>query len=280
MESAPSDLMAPSEISNIAVLFNDRSEPNHINPTLRPNEWVCTLGKMQGNIEDNWGGVSAYIDTNQNEWSVSASSPLSARANCARLSAFNGNVPPGASGPERWLSGEFYIWDWGGSCSTFRSYAEVWWGDAATMLTAAYGGFFGAGESVNIWQSNVANGPSQIYNSTCGQDDIATVARSLFVGVPSSNRAARFAGPLGTIGDASVAGEFIADRSTVTMAPVDQAFCYFTSIRGAFAGDGEKAEIFTFEDPNQNNRLFWAMSTTSGQGQLRARARCYLWDQR
>jgi hypothetical protein len=257
---------------DFATLRADYTNPNWINPPLPADQWVCALGKVSGDMEDNWQQAGVFVNSNTHEWLASGwyYNNMIVGANCVTLSRFFG--PNGSS---TWLSDEFSNYNQANSCNAFYSGTSTWWGDAATFMTEMDGGFYGAGESVSINQSSDPWSASVIGSTTC-QGLTGLYARSLFVGIPSSGRQAKFRGP-GGYGNAATAGEYVADRSFVTMARLDEAFCYFTSIRGAVAGGGEKVEISVVFDPNGVE--MWAMSTASQQGSLQAKARCYLYDQ-
>jgi hypothetical protein len=252
-------------------------DPADPNPGLPADQWVCGLGRMTGSMQS--GDARVQIGAN-NLWTVTArSSPgaqrMNVTANCYRLGAFTGPVPGGQSDTTRWLSDSFWHELTSSSCPAFVIAANTWWGDAATFLTGIFGGMYGGGEQVSITQSNDPRAPSRIAARNC-QGTLSMYARSLFIGDPSLGWQAKFIGPGGE-GDATTSREYEVERSYVNMARRDQAFCYFTHIQGAFAGYGEVAEIYPATSPA--GLPVWAMRTASGQGSLRARARCFMLNQ-
>jgi hypothetical protein len=272
--------LAPLVSPKFAQLYDDKTRPGWVNPVLPGNKWVCGLGKVQGNFQDALGSAGTFIDSNTGNWEIGGASldggeRVNAGANCVTLDRFNGQIPSGQSTPHRWLSADFSVFNQANDCNSFLLGANTWWGDAATIMTVMFGGFYGAGESVNVKQSDDASAPSSLWTSLC-QGAVEVAGKSLFIGAPNSGRQAKFRGP-GGYGSAATAGEYSVDRGFVTMARQNEAFCYFTSIRGAFAGDGEKAELVIVLDPSGAET--WAMRTTSQQGSLTAKARCFLYDQ-
>jgi hypothetical protein len=162
-------------------------------------------------------------------------------------------------------------------CDEFYIGANAWWGDAATFLTRIMGGMYGGAERVTITQSNDPWAPSTFGPHTC-QGTLSMWVRSLFVGNPGTGKQAKFSGPsYPYVGSAAQVGEYDVDRGLVEMARTSDAFCYFTYIQGAFAGYGELAEIVPIF--NAFNEQVWGLRTLSQQGTLRARARCYMFDQ-
>jgi hypothetical protein len=269
--AAAVNLAAPIAQFDFAQLRNDRTDPGYINPSLPGNEWICAMSTIQGKMQDSWDGVSTVVNGN-GIWTINVFNRAIGRANCSRLTKFVGVDP---SNTTRWVSGKFGRYNGGGNCGSFRLTSQTWWGDSATILTGMLGGFYGSGEGVFVSQNADPWGPSSIGTALC-QGGVEVQGHSVFIGVPSSGRPAKFMGP-GGVGNAVTAGEYYVNRGYRELAPWSEAFCYFTEIRGAFAGDGEKAEMFQAQDAWGN--LIWAMRATSGQGSLEAKARCYLYNQ-
>ncbi|HMJ55696.1 MAG TPA: hypothetical protein VK540_26655 [Polyangiaceae bacterium] len=252
-------------------------DPNDPNPSLPGDQWVCALGGMSGNMQA--GDVD--VDVMNGAWRVNGrAQPGEARpnvrANCVPLNRFSGVVPPGQGDTTRWLSSPMRNeMAEASQCDEFSIAAYAWLGDASTFLTRIMGGMYGGAEWVHIGQSDDPNRQTAFAPHTC-QGTLSMWVRSLFVGNPGIDRQAKFRGPFG-VGSASAVGEYEVDRNMVTMARTDQAFCYFTYIQGAFAGYGELAEIAPIV--TTSGEEVWALRTRSLQGVLRARARCYMFDQ-
>jgi hypothetical protein len=273
-----SNELAPVAGPTFATLRRDYTNPAWINPILNGNQWVCALGRVQGNfqLDEGWPDASVTVHPTRNEWILTGyDGQAIVGANCVTLNRFSGTIPAGQSATTRWVSGELWHNNEAGSCNAFLGRRDAWWGDAATFLTGMSGGFYGAGESVNITQNDDPRASSYLWTTLC-QGSNEVVGRSIFVGDPSAARQAKFKGPWG-VGSAAATGEYSVDRNAVNMARLDEAFCYFTSIRGAFAGGGEKAEIKIVTD--SSGTQLWSMSTVSQQGELTAKARCYMYDQ-
>lgn len=276
--STSTELAAPVAGPTFATLRRDYTNPAWINPVLSANQWVCALGKVQGKfqLDDGWPDASVTVHPTRNEWILTGYDDHTiVGANCVTLNRFSGRIPAGQSATTRWVSGELWHNNEANSCNAFLGRQDAWWGDAATFLTGMSGGFYGTGESVNVTQSDDPWAASYLWTTLC-QGSNEVVGRSIFVGDPSSGRQAKFKGPWG-VGSAAATGEYSVDRNAVNMARLDEAFCYFTSIRGALAGGGEKAEIKIVTD--SSGAQVWSMSTVSQQGELTAKARCYMYDQ-
>lgn len=163
-----------------------------------------------------------------------------------------------------------------GKCGSLTK--DAWWGDAVTVLTLVTGSLRGGGERVGVAQSGDPFGPSKLTLQSC-QAQLGLGVYSFFVGKPQSGRAARFVGPGGT-GTAAQAGEYASlGNQNVLMAPLAEAFCYFTSVSGAFNGGGESVTIVPATDANGVPRWMLQARHASGSG-VDARARCYARDQR
>lgn len=271
VESTAEPLSGPPIPLNFAQLRYPEN-PSLPNPVLTADQWVCALGSLTGDMQS--GEVVVDISTS-NQWYIhtrgdAGDAVPSAVANCVPLAGFIG-------GTTKWLSGKFRNTNESSSCPEFVIRTDTWWGDAATFLNSIHGGMFGGGEKVDITQSNDPFGPSWIAARTC-QGTLSIYARSLFVGIPGSGKQAKFRGPTWPfVGSADQVGEYAVDRRLVSMARTDEAFCDFTLIQGAFAGNGEYAEIIPIRDAF--NQEVWALRTGSLQGVLPARARCYMFDQ-
>ena len=104
-------------------------------------------------------------------------------------------------------------------------------------------------------------------------------AASFFVGTAGAGRAARFVGPGGLEGTASV-GEFSAGgingTDRVRMADRDEAMCYLTHIEGSFS-----SATSTWVNIEADDEGFWTLAVRgTSSKRVRARARCMLLDQR
>lgn len=179
-----------------------------------------------------------------------------------------------APGAVRWASEEISATaDNPGSGCVNTTPRNAWWGDAVTVLTMVTGAFKGLGERVTIAQSGDAFGPSTLLLNSC-QKQLGAGVYSFFVGKPSSGKTARFIGPNG-VGTAAQAGEYQSvPNQNVMMAPLTEAFCYFTSVSGTFNGGGERVTIVPAQDANGVNRWQLQARHASGQG-TDACARCY-----
>jgi hypothetical protein len=248
---------------------------------LPASQWVCALTQVQGKFVG--GGERVQVTTAADGyWYLQGTTgqvpdPITVGATCYARGAFLSNNDPDGTPWTRLLSQEFTYWVHNGipGCA-FVGGSNTWWGDAATFLTGMSGKFMGGGESAYVIQSTDGFSPSLLTVSLC-QDYVQSWGYAFFVGPPSKGRQATFNGPNGN-GPAIAITEYAADRSVVLMAPTAEAMCYFSYISGKFAGGGEIASISPFIDSNGVER--WALGTSSGQGFLGARARCYRLDQR
>jgi hypothetical protein len=178
------------------------------------------------------------------------------------------------AGAERWSSEEFSATaDNPGNGCVDTNPRLAWWGDGATVMTLVTGALRGSGERITINQSGDPFGPSTLVLHSC-QKQLGVGAHSFFVGKPQSGRIARFIGPGGT-GTPGQAGEYVSlPNQNVMMAPLTEAFCYFTEISGAFNGAGESVTILPGSDANGVSRWELQARHASGSG-VSARVRCY-----
>jgi len=248
------------------------------------NDFVCVLTRVTGHFQG--GGEQVLLSLEQSgvanaageasTWILGGSSlqkGVSAAAYCFRKDKFL------SSGTARWNSERFATnAKSGASCVT--SSTEAWWGDAATYLSGMTGNFAGGGESIRIDQSSAGFTPSLLVAKSC-QPFLGGYAQAFFSGTPHTGTVAQFWGPSGK-GAASVAGEYTVSAtslnpskvSSIRMAPVSEAMCYFTRIGGKFRGGGEYVEIVP--ETNRQGLTVWVLRAQSLQSDgVSAGARCY-----
>lgn len=234
----------------------------------------CYLTHLAGKFRGY--GEKVRVRVLNGTWQLGGSSQqegVSGWARCFARSEIKG--PPGAV---RWSSDEISATadtNGGGCVDTFPK--NAWWGDAVTVMTLVTGALQGGGERVTIAQSGDPFGSSTLVVHSC-QKQLGFGAYSFFAGKPQSGSNARFIGPKGT-GTAGQAAEYVSTpNQDVLLAPLTQAFCYFTEIGGAFNGGGESVTILPGADANGVGRWVLQARHASGSGTW-AKARCYKRDQ-
>ena len=241
---------------------------------LSSTDHVCVLTKVAGNFRG--GGESVLLSNTDDKWHLSGTSKqdgVSATAYCFNHKSFAGD------GADYWNSEQFQVSSPERKCNAKGQ--ETWWGDAATYLAGVSGEFEGGGESIDVNQSSEGFVPSVLSVQSCRKTrQMKGTAYAFFVGKAHAGHSGRFWGPNG-VGSANFAGEYQVvskGNATVEMAPVEQAMCYFTQIRGGFFGSGEFAKI----EPAKNNKgqYVWMLSSQAKNGGgVYAKARCFRRDQ-
>lgn len=252
----------------------------------------CWLTKIQGQLGSYYNGGPAVYRSGGNWYLSAVTSTQWASAYCAPLSCFSGD----GTSDVIWISGEFST-SADGISGCVSNTASTWWGDAATVLSGfpGNGTTAGLGEYASVTQSIYATTSSTLRAQDCYSGDFGGCgscskiygrAFSLFVGTPGGSAPAWFYGPGGTNAFYQYAGGYSVTSTSAgvpvsaTMAPIDQAICYFARLGGKFAGGGEYAQIVPTWDAGMSK---WRWTVTVGHlgasSGIRADVNCYRYHQ-
>jgi hypothetical protein len=225
---------------------------------------ICVLTRVSGKFQGGGEKVRVYIGDDQ-RWYLEVDNHsdqgVAGTAYCFWKDGFR------ADGPDRLTSPLFE--------SRENHAVRTWGGDAATFIAGVNGHLRGGGEHARIVQSDQVLGPSELrLGSAAGF--LKAWAYSFFAGAHGSGQrgTAKF-----------FQGEFKLDHVNIVspqyvgMAPIEDAMCYFTLLKGRFNGFGEWAEIAPAV--NANGVAIWRLGAQAeGNSEVFTAARCYLRDQR
>ena len=244
--------------------------------SIRPTSThFCWLSKVHGNFDGGNGTpAGVYVQAQgDGNWHLRAeSSGAYGEARCAPYSCFSGD----GVNDVIWVSGSFGALASASSSSCDNWQTNAWWGDAATVLQSwpGPGKTEGSGEYV---QSNLSSSPwtsSKVVANDCQHGDpypwIQATANSLFVGTPSGGKLAHYTGvPF------SVTGNYTLNLGVYT----DDAFCFFTTVRGKFRGGSESVAVYPVYQSSTGRYLWYAKSQSQQGSSVRATGRCYYYHQ-
>ena len=264
---------ALGECGAFSQSFYSISSPGDV--LLKPSSThFCWLTKSSGNFDGGNGYTGLFVQTEgDGSWHLVSSGPGgSGEARCTPLSCFSGD----GVNDVVWMSnGRAAIASSSrtGTCDHYSN--DMWWGDAASVLTAhpGSGRTAGGGEYADVTLSSSAFSPSTVNAGDCVGDSKPIIANavSLFVGTPSGGKVPHYTGtPFATW------GTFTLNLGVYT----DDAFCFFTHITGGFRGGGESVRLFTQYEASSGRYLWYAQTTQGGAGnQVRGEGRCYYYHQ-
>ena len=256
----------PAEISGPFYLSSWNYRP--LAPT---GQAICILTKVAGKFDHSSDRIS--VEVSGDRWQLSAvdrpdDNQTYGTAYCFDHSFFRG-LPPW----EKWFSNTVTV-----ASNDSYNCTSTWLGDATTILNGISGKWRGGGERASVDQS-VSGWVQSLACVNSGQSPARGHFLSYFVGNPHSGWEALYENE--NSGRATVAngGKTFVARSgncletrtctDVKMARIDRAMCHFTYISGKFEGGAERVEIYPHSDGH------WHMISTSAQGYIEARARCF-----
>ncbi|HMR06473.1 MAG TPA: hypothetical protein PKA88_11865 [Polyangiaceae bacterium] len=235
----------------------------------------CWLSKASGDFDgDNGTPAGVYVQPQSDGyWHLRAeSSGAIGEARCAPLSCFSGD----GNNDVRWVSGGFGAIAISGLYNCDHQVTNAWWGDAATVLQSwpGPGRTEGTGEYVQSVLSSSPWTSSQVVANDCQHNDpypwIQATAHSLFVGTPSGGKLAHYTGvPF------SVYGNYTLNLNVYT----DDAFCFFTTIKGRFRGGGEAVRVYPVLEQSSGRYIWYAQSKSQQGTSVSATGRCYYYHQ-
>lgn len=257
------------------VEWNQAWYPSGFALRLQPSgTHVCALHRVQGNFRGDGESLRVYIDPNDGYWYLQGTSHqqgVDGTASCVRRSCFSGDAPN-----ENWLSGESRVETFYPKTGCISRAVDMWWGDAATLITGFSGRFDGRGEKIQIFQSPNPNTPSQLIGITCGGDAIA-YGYSFFVGAPGGINPVKLW--TNSSGQTESTVDSVDGPWQLDLARTDQAFCYFSEVGGKFRGDGEWASLNAVQSGGGEVWRLAAGGLTTWVERPYARARCVMYDQ-
>jgi hypothetical protein len=241
------------------------------------NDWACYLTRVAGRVDGNF--TTAEISAANPNWRLFSDAP-GTTATCVDLSWFR------APGPERWaratrdgqladdpdpaggaINDGYAIVNAGFGCQAVK--APLWFGDAGSYISIFHSINPNSGTSLSI-EEGTATTPSYAVASQCslfspaGTQGVAS--GSIFIGTPGAGIPAAYVG--GTYS--------VTSRSTnwtmVTMAPSNQAVCWFTKLTGAMPG------VIKIEETSDGHWRLLGKSAPGGLGvdtTFTVQARCY-----
>lgn len=235
---------------------------------------ICLLTRVTGEFRG--GAESVSVEAGGDGlWHLRVTSlqpGVAGSAYCFKKSNFKG--PPGYG---IWTSEPIVRQIASSSCKAIEG--GTWWGDAVTFIQGISGDLRGAGEMVEVVQSNSPITSSTLRVNTCQPEGVLGRAQSFFVGVPSNGRLAKFIGLAGTGPALSVGTYAVNVGGFQDMAPTKDAMCGLTRIAGAFNGGGESVEVSPVMSQSGNVQV-WRLTTKAlSGGGVHAQARCFAYDQ-
>jgi hypothetical protein len=272
-EEARGGLAPKADRFRITRLQNAVNDTTSTTRILSSTTHICGLGLIWGTLNGDGGFVK--IERTSTQWKLSARTTSGGQFRRSTLDAICyeiGAFTPGPGGGFL-LSDPFSIVMTGAGKQTI----PTWWGDAATVMTAAGGFFAGGGEVIRVSHNSVTNQPSTLTVGTLQRGTHVAGAHSIFVGVGGGAHVPLFVGPGDAIGNLKAAGEFTHfydasdsfHHAPTPMARTSEAFCFLTMVTGHWGNTDSFVHIF----PQDGRWMLRAFANASNT--VSANAACY-----